>query len=92
MTCSVAKRIGIPYKVCSALSNEFPDGRESQTPNDIAMSFITIYETKELSEDLTSLLTDIHENVNIYTASKSEAQRQRMLIIGKVVELSLIHI
>lgn len=50
------------------------------------MSFLTIYETPELSNELSNLLTDIHGNVQAYTQSKTEAQKQRMIIIGKVVE------
>lgn len=50
------------------------------------MSFLTIYETPELSNELSNLLTDIKDNFQSYTKSRTEAQKQRMIIIGKVVE------
>lgn len=55
------------------------------------MSFLTIYYDDSNSAELGELLTTIKPNVELYTTSKEEAQRQRMLIIGQVSEYKRLH-
>ena len=45
----------------------------------------------EVSSELTVFLEQIKPNVDAYTASKAEAQKQRMLIIGQIAEYRSLH-
>ena len=49
------------------------------------MSILTIY-TEQVSVELQSFLQDIKPNVDNYYAAKDVAQKERMIIIGKVAE------
>ena len=49
------------------------------------MSFLEIY-TEPLSAELGSFLNEIKPNVERYSDAKQSAQKERMIIIGKVVE------
>lgn len=60
------------------------DDRLVGCPNKQRLMFITLYDNNEVSPELTSFLQELKPEVDNYANAKAQAQRSRMMIIGRI--------